>query len=273
MQQQLTNAEYHARPELSASQCKVLLENPHKFYLGLGTEANEAMRFGSIVHKLILEPEDFDREYAVSPKFDGRTTKGKADKAAFEAQNQTNEIITIESYQLAEKCAESVLNSRANKLLKNGIAEAAVFGQLNGVDCRCKPDYYVPSKQLIVDIKTCADSSPEGFTRMNANFKYYLQAAFYMDVMASAGKPIKQFVFVCVNKSSSPYMVGLYQLSQTAIEIGRAQYQEAIRVLNSIKDFNEPIYKDKAGHFIQTIDLPIWVINQVNQQAEMNYAS
>lgn len=107
---------------------------------------------------------------------------------------------------------------------------------------------------------------------MNAKYKYYLQAAFYMDVMASAGKPIKQFVFVCVNKSSSPYMVGLYQLSQTAIEIGRAQYQEAIRVLNSIKDFNEPIYKDKAGHFIQTIDLPIWVINKVNQQEEMNYA-
>ena len=271
MQPQLTNAEYHTREELSASQCKILLENPHKYYLGLGTEETEAMRFGSVVHKLILEPEDFNREYAVSPKFDGRTTKGKADKAQFELEHQSKEIITTESYGLAEKCAESVLNSRARKLLKNGVSEQAVFGQIAGVNCRCKPDYYVPSKQLIVDIKTCADSSPEGFTRMNANFKYYLQAAFYMDVMASAGKPIKQFVFVCVNKSSSPYMVGLYQLSQTAIDIGRAQYQEAIRVLQSIDRFNEPIYKDKEGHFIQTIDLPFWVINKVNQ--EVNYAS
>lgn len=94
---QMTNAEYHARPELSASQCKVLLENPHKYYLGLGTEETEAMRFGSLVHKLILEPEDFDREYAVSPKFDGRTKKGQADKAQFKAENQAKSIITIDS--------------------------------------------------------------------------------------------------------------------------------------------------------------------------------
>ncbi len=265
MQMQLTNAEYHARPELSASQCKVLLENPHKFYLGLETAQTEAMKFGSVVHKLILEPEDFDNEYAVSPKFDGRTTKGKADKAAFEAQNQANEVITIESYQLAEKCAESVLNSRANKLLKNGMVEQAFFGQIAGIKCRCKPDYYVPSQQLAIDIKTCTNSSAEEFEKSLVNFKYYLQAAFYMDVMASIGKPVKQFIFVCVSKSP-PYVVGIYRLSQVAIDIGRAQYNEAIRIYQSIDQFKEPIHKDKAGHFIQTIDLPVWFVNKVSQE-------
>ena len=265
MQQQLTNAEYHARPELSASQCKILLENPHQFYLGLAVKQTAAMEFGSIVHKLILEPADFNREYAISPKFDGRTKKGQADKAQFEAENQEKSIITIDSYQLAEKCAESVLNSRASVLLENGVAEKAIFGKIDGVACRCKPDYYVPSKQLVVDIKTCANASPEEFTKTNANFKYYLQAAFYMDVMASVGKSVKQFVFVCVSKSA-PYMVGIYRLSQTAIDIGKAQYKEAIRIYQTIDQFAEPIYKDKEDHFIQTIDLPLWVINKVNQE-------
>ena len=76
-----TNKEYHSGEGVSKSDLDLLHTCPAKYrYRKDNPDDNEtpAMLFGSMVHKLILEPEDFEREYAVAPECDRRTKAGKA---------------------------------------------------------------------------------------------------------------------------------------------------------------------------------------------------
>jgi hypothetical protein len=50
---------------------KHMLDNPQP--------ATPAMKFGSALHMNVLQPEEFEKHYVVSPKFDKRTKKGRAD--------------------------------------------------------------------------------------------------------------------------------------------------------------------------------------------------
>ena len=100
----ITNDEYHAANGISRSRLMLLDKSPyHYWYEVLSGEAEvrestPAMLIGSLFHTLLLEPEKFDREYALMPKIDRRTKQGKEDYEAFvqEAQNKiilTNVII------------------------------------------------------------------------------------------------------------------------------------------------------------------------------------
>ena len=46
-----------------------------------------AMKFGSALHMNVLQPEEFNNNYAVAPKFDKRTKQGKIDYAEFVKSN------------------------------------------------------------------------------------------------------------------------------------------------------------------------------------------
>ena len=67
-------------------------------------------------------------------------------------------------------------------------------------------------------------------------------------------------------------MVGIYQLSNQAIAYGRMQYKEAMKIYHKINHYNEPLYRDtKNDHFIQTVDLPNWVLNKNRSLMEASH--
>lgn len=273
MQQQLTNTEYHARPELSASQVKLLLDNPYKFLNNIPIHQTPDMLLGSVIHKLILESEDFDDEYSVLPPLDARTKEGKAIKVKFEEAAKATEktLITNTMFETAHHAAEAVLMSKAGKLLRNGQAEQSYFAELEGVKVRCRPDYYLASRKTIIDIKKCADASLDGFTQANIKYKYYIQASFYRDLMEAIGKPIDHFIFVCI-ETKSPFMVGIYKLSETTLEYGQKKYKDAIEILKRISHFDQPVYRNTYNeNFIQTVELPNWVYHRDQNLMEVNY--
>lgn len=271
VEMKLSNKDYHARAELSASQIKLLLENPYKFIHNIPVNQTQEMLLGSVIHKLILEPESFDEEYAVLPECNLRTKEGRKLKADFEYDNSDKQVISHEMHHIAQQCTDAVLTSKARLLLKDGIAEASYFGELDGVKCRCRPDYYVPDRQMIIDIKKCSDASKSGFTRAMVNFQYFIQASFYSDLMASIGKPINEFIFVCI-EPKSPFMIGLYTLTPMAMDYGRAQYKEALLVLKNLTKYNQPLYKAPENDcFIQEIDLPGYLYAQKGLVKEVAY--
>ena len=183
----LSNQDYHQRPELSASKIKLLLDNPYKFLCDIPVVQTDDMLLGSVIHTLVLEPEIFDQTFTIMPKLNLRTKVGREAKTLFETQAGNHKVITNDMYQTAQSCSEAILKGRAGRLLQKGIAEQSFFGRMNDMECKCRPDYYVPERKMIVDIKKCADASFNGFTKANANFKYFIQAAFYSDLMAAIG--------------------------------------------------------------------------------------
>lgn len=141
-----------------------------------------------------------------------------------------------------------------------GEAEKSVYWKdpTTGVLCRCRPDWW-RDDWIIPDLKTTDDASPEGFAKSMANWRYDVQAAFYIDgIEAATGKRPKAFIFIAVEKKP-PYAVGVYKLDSESEELGRLQYQHDLRVYaECLANDNWPGYGDK----IQTINMPAWHANK-----------
>lgn len=147
---------------------------------------------------------------------------------------------------------------------------------------------------VIGDLKTTEDASPEGFAKSMANYRYDVQAPYYLDGVKKAleqGKCIppvegasemsvywvdeatgvlcrcrpdwwrgypKNFVFIAVEKKP-PYAVGVYVLDSASTDIGRAIYQHDLQV------YAECLASDKwpgYGDLVQTINMPTWHANK-----------
>ena len=157
----MSNEAYHAHLALGTSNLKQILKNPYAFAAGLKQEQTQAMVIGSAVHKLVLEAADFHKEFAIMPEVNLRTNEGKNLKAMFEMDNVGKTVISQKDYNLAVNCASAV-RKEARDFLINGVAEQAVFADLNGVAVKCKPDYYIESLGLVIDLKVVQDASPDG---------------------------------------------------------------------------------------------------------------
>ena len=76
----MTEKEYRQHEGISRSQLWKIKESPEKFRYAMENpeEPTPALLFGQMVHKLILEAEDFASDFVVMPEIDKRTKEGKA---------------------------------------------------------------------------------------------------------------------------------------------------------------------------------------------------
>ncbi|HHO42818.1 MAG TPA: hypothetical protein ENN12_05650 [Epsilonproteobacteria bacterium] len=251
----IPNEEYHSRDELSASQIKTLLNNPYEF-LHPQEISSKNLDIGSALHKLVLEKEDFYKEFAVAPDANKRTIAGREEFEDFMEANKGKRILTKQDFELCEAMAEAVLQSPSANILQGGVAEASFFGEIDGVKTRCRPDYYNEDLGLVIDLKTTDDASPDAFSKTIANYGYYIQAPFYLDTLKSAGYKADKFLFVVVSKKE-PHMVGFYTIDQVAMDFGRSEYKRAFEIYKNIKDYDVPFFKDMTtGEVVQTLTLP-----------------
>lgn len=80
MLKQESNKDYHSNSAVSKSTlCKMAI-NPeyYKWCLDNPQPPTDDLIVGSAFHKLVLEPDDFDKEFAVLPECNRRTKEGKA---------------------------------------------------------------------------------------------------------------------------------------------------------------------------------------------------
>lgn len=218
--------DYHAIEALSASAAKLLLRSPAHYWAAKHNprEPSTAMKRGTLVHSLILEPEKFEKEFAVAPKFDRRTTIGKQAAADFEQANAGKIIVDEDQYELAKRVSAAV-HERVD--LSAGEAEVTMLSELYGVPCKARIDLLKGS--TIYDIKTCQDAGPEAFSRQIAQFKYHLQAAHYAALYKEiVGWELEQFVFVAV-ETEAPFEVACYTLDAKALQSGRILMERAAK--------------------------------------------
>ena len=253
--EQMSNEEYHASSTLGASNLKDILKNPFAFARGFRMKQTQAMVIGSAVHCKVLEPHLFDQEYALKDKKSLGDALGGFGKTKLSA----------DEYETVKKCTETI-KEHVNMFFQNGVAEQAFFSEINGIAVKCKPDYYIESIGLVVDLKVVADASPDGFAKAVAKFGYYLQEAHYRSVLKSCGKPVDKFLFVAIEKEA-PYMIGLYTLNPTDVLLGEEHIAKAMDIYKRIDQYKKPIYTDPTDstQLIQVLTMPTWVHYQYNQ--------
>ena len=249
----LSNEEYHAHPALSSSQIRTLLRNPYEYVIGMKPESTPAMDFGTLGHCLVLEPHKFESEFAIIPKVDGRTKEGKAIKEAFEKTAIGKILMNEVDYQTAKECIKSL--EKAGLLYFNvGIKEVSFFSNIDGIPVRVKLDNWLPDRKVIFDLKFTEDASADGFAKSSAKYGYYIQDAFYSDIVGA-----DRFVFVAIEKNP-PYMIGVYEHNMIDRDFGRAEYKRALNIYKRLDEFQTPLYKDPVnGEIIQTVTLPNYI--------------
>ena len=252
----MTNEEYHKHPALSKSGLDRLAISPAHYQAWLTEPRIEtpALKFGSAAHCGILEFERFERDYIPAPDgLDRRTKAGKELFAELEASGKT--IIGINDLDVICRMRASVFaHPAARELLSEGIAETSHFSTIDGVSVKCRPDWL--SGGIVVDLKTTQDASLNGFSKSIANYRYAVQAAFYSDILASLGHDVVAFLFIAVEKTA-PYAVGVYELDDMSLEIGREQYQRDLDTYRRCVASGEwPAYSNG----IEKISLPRWAV-------------
>lgn len=246
----LSNNEYHAHPAVSKSVLDRVSRSPlhARAYLdGYREEPTAAMQFGTALHTAVLEPVVFANQYVV---FDG-DRRTKAGKEAYELLVSSGaSIISRSDYDAISAMAKAIRNhSVAGRLLTEGKAEHSVFwtDPITGLECKCRPDWWNGS--MLVDLKTTEDASPEGFARSIANYRYHVQAAFYMQ-----GTGATRFLFVAVEKKP-PYAVAVYELDADSLDVGHAlRMRDLTTYASCIQERRWPGYSDR----IETLSLPGW---------------
>lgn len=259
----MTNAQYHAHAAVSKSDLDLINRSPlhYKAAKEQPAEQTEAMLIGSVVHKLVLEPDGFPAEYAIAPKCDRRTSEGKAIWKEFVMNCGERTTVSAENYRKAKAIADSVLsNTAVQKLLTGGHAEQSYFwtDADTGIECKCRPDYLRSS--VAVDLKTTNDASPEGFIKSAYNYRYHVQAWWYLHGLQANGIDVRDFVFIAVEKEP-PFAVCLYAADDLMLQLGE---REAKANLHTYAEcISSGLWHGyDSTPTIHSLSLPDWVIRK-----------
>lgn len=239
----MNNAEYHADTSaISASGLKLFMRSPAHYYAAyldpnrIERSPTPAMRVGTATHCAILEPERFSAEYiALTEGLDRRTKEGKQAYADLLATGA--ELLTSDDMSLVVNMACAFRDNATSRALfdRKHVVEQSIFAEVNGVACKCRPDFMTADGLMVMDVKTTSDASPESFGKSAWSLGYHIQAAFYRRVIQSATGITPEFIFGCV-ESDRPYLTAYYTVPQYLLDYADGvidalleQYAECLR--------------------------------------------
>lgn len=247
---------------LSRSDIFEMRKSPMHFRYALDhpREETAAMAFGTALHCYVLEPEKFAERYVICEKIDRRTTAGKAKLAEIDASG----LIPMdeETWQKMECMRTNIMSNKDARLLLTGEKEKSYFwtDNLSGIDLKCRPDCRtdIGAVSVIVDLKTTADASTEGFMRSCLTYGYDLQAAMYKQGVESVeGKP-HRFVFIAVEKEP-PYACNVLEAGELMIRKGNEDLRSYLYAIKHCKETNNWYGYNGESDNVNIVGLPDWL--------------
>lgn len=263
----ISNEEYHASNGISRSQLMLLDKSPYHFwYEVMSGEAEKrqptpAMNIGSAFHTRLLEPELFDKEYAVMPAVDRRTKQGKEDYQAFVDESEHKIVLTLDQFAKVNQMAKLVKRHEiVTTLLDEAVFEQSIFwtDPETGLQFKTRPDIW--SSKMIVDVKTTADASEYQMKRAALDYGYYLQAGMAYEACKAIGQPFDMFVIMACEKTE-PYVPAVFMMNDDALQFGIDQFMK-YKI-----ELAECINKNKwPGYPVQELTVPQYAINNLNNE-------
>lgn len=263
----MTEKEYRSKAGISRSELWMLKDSPQKFkwFKDHPAESSPAQIFGSAAHKMLLEPNGFDAEFAVAPVCDRRTKCGRETYDVFLNRAVGKDIISQQDFDIIEKMVSTAHDfSFVDKLLA-GEHEKAFFwtDEMTGELCKIRADCVTPirDKLVVVDYKTTADASTESFMRTAINYGYDFQAGMYCEGIEKATGKTPIFVFIAQEKTE-PYAINIMQADDRMIRRGRDMYRELIGIYHECKETDNWYGYLGAYNMINTLGLPSWLAKE-----------
>lgn len=204
----IPNEIYHALPGISGSNLSLLAEsNKHldnKFLFNMGD--SPALVNGTLLHTMVLEPDDVENRYCIMPEFELKAVSGVSKVQAardFYEANADKIIIAEDDFKRIERMARNV-RAICGDLIDTGIKERSLFVELDKdtvsddrkrLILKCRLDIDLEEvgddydlKSITLGIKEFSDATLEAHIK---KFHYHWSAAFRNIIRRALGKPVR----------------------------------------------------------------------------------
>lgn len=259
--------QYHAAEGVSKSMLDYLADpyTPAHFwskFIGkeIENEETDAMRMGTLVHRVILEPDTLDGAFHIRPDGMKFTTK---DGIAWRDTHQDLPILTSDQAK-ASKCMRDAVwrHPVASKILKGAKTEQNLFAEdSSGTLRKCRMDILCDGN-AVPDLKTVDSASPDKFERSLWEYRYFVQLPYYASIANLLGMDKQCGVFICVEKSP-PYDVVVYELDELAWNAGRMSFERDLALYRNCLESGR--WPGRSGG-VETISLPAWAAKRMEQE-------
>jgi len=277
------NPDFDKRP-LSASSLKAFQKSPQHFieYRTTRKAPTPAMAFGNILDCLILTPDDYEKKFVVMPEDIKKPTSAQAGAAkpslktldqiakydTWTNENRGKTWIEQDDYDLASFLADKTFkNEKAAELLSR---VSRTQDKLDWVD----PITGLPligfkdatGDTFILDLKSAADGSPEGFQSAAYKLGYHIQTGTYLEAEKVLFHKYPDF-FHLVVETVAPYNISVFKADADFIELGKQEYRF---LLDQVKFCNENNlwyqgYEFHSAVGYHQLGLPGWAKNKLNK--------
>lgn len=262
-------ADYAAHPAWNWSCIKKIADSPlHAYSAKHGDDEDTASRMRlRAMHAMVLEPEHFDRDFAVYR--DGARNERHTKYREFLDQHPGKTILTPSDEAAVKDTAEALRAHRVVRHVLRGIrAEVSLFWRddATGIDRKARLDGLRISddgtEAIIVDLKGTGSTEDRVVANMVAKQRWHGQGASYEDgVRACFPKVQRVRVYIVAYETSAPYDVAVYEMDDGvpdgALHVGGVLYRDCMEKLAGALRTNA--WPGRHDH-IQTLCLPPWAL-------------
>ena len=277
---------YYEMDAISVSKLKKIKISPAHFKEAEEVKETEAMLFGSAYHCYVLEPDKFENDYyifsdkAICEVLIGEGYKSPRSTKAYKEWEESEmriignkKVIKNDEFERIKAMKDRLFSHPyAKMLLTKGDPEVGLSGTIETmagtINVKLKPDYIKSVKHIVVDLKTAADASIDGFTKSAAGHDYHIQAAFYSDMVELMSKDNRSISFIFIAQEKvKPYAFNLFEASPQFIAQGRYEYEMLLQLYKYCLDNNKwPGYQcfcpNRYG--LLELNLPKWAIKSLD---------
>lgn len=233
--------------------------------------------FGNAFEIALLEPNTFKDTVSIydtgkRPEQDkGITSKINQEwkKDIFNSNKYVINKTGANSFEYLEEMLKSCYqDSVIQRLIKNIEYQNSLYwiDEKTGLKLKTRPDICKTRKNIIVDVKTSDDGSPEKFSKDLSNYDYPLQACMQIDGVLNSGlmSNVDNYFWLVVEKKP-PFSATLYEFDKEDIKWCMDEYEFVLGSIKKAFDENKfPSYSYRADnkYGILTAQLPLWYRNQ-----------
>lgn len=250
----LTADNYYSSDFISQSKLKKVCDGINNFFKP--TEVTDAMQLGQVAHLLLLQPDLVAEKILVLPDkygYGSTTTKASTEFIAENKTEKTEFILSANDFKKALKMnevanSEQLITDYLNN--KDLLIESPMSCEFHGLPIKFKPDVIDLQNKVIIDYKTASRRPTiENMQRVMFDYRYYFQAAFYVDAVSEALKTQGfRFIFLFQN-TCDDFEFNMIEVSEFGLNYGRNNNEDPERqgYINAIDTYKSWVSQIENG--------------------------
>lgn len=222
---------------------------PSRWLEGYRSESTDSTDWGDLIDTKILQPEKFDRLFAVKPatypdktgepkKWNGNATYCKE----WAAEHKDFVTVSNDDDLESNKAVRRLMRDEAiNEFIACSRRQVMVIGEYHDRDTNLVIPVkalldLVPSKEhpkfgrSLADLKTARSAAPRAWRKQVYNFGYHRQASWHWDLYVAATKEDRVDFRHIISENVAPYEPGRRTLSLEFVNLGRQSNIAALQL-------------------------------------------